>query len=101
MEIQVNNYLLLDKLLSTLMPNSLGIYTPLLCIPSAKVEFLLHQNHTSLIGGHNRIMKTYRTISDRFYWPNLSFYLRAYITGCHLCQLFKMLKDSVGHSRKE
>ena len=41
-EIQVNNYLLLDKLLFKLMPNSMGIYILLLCIPSSKVELLLH-----------------------------------------------------------
>ena len=40
MDIQVNNYLLLDKLLFKLiMPNLMGIYTPLLCIPSSMVEF--------------------------------------------------------------
>ena len=92
MEIQVNNYLLLDKLLFKLMPNSMGIYTPFSSIPSSKVEHLLHQYDTSLIGGHNGITKTYRTISDGFYCPNLAFHLRAYITECHLCQLFKNAK---------
>ena len=58
MEFQVNNYLLLDQLLFKLKPNSMGIYTPLLCIPSSKVELLLHQYHTSLIGGHNGITNT-------------------------------------------
>ena len=75
-----------------LMPNLMGIYTPLLCIPSSKVEPLLHQYHTSLIGGYNGITKIYRTISDRYYCPNLAFHLRAYMTGCHLCQLFKNAK---------
>ena len=92
METQVNINLLLDKLLFKLMQNSMGIYTPLLCIPTSKVEILLYQYHTSLIGGHNGITKTYRTISDRFYCPNLAFHLRAYITRCHLCELFKNVK---------
>ena len=74
------------------MPNSMGIYTPLLCIPSSKVELLLHQYHTSLMGGHNGTTKTYRISSERFYCPNLGFHLRAYIAGCHLCQLFKNAK---------
>ena len=72
MEIQVNNYLLLHKLIFKLMPNAKGYLHP----------FIM----SSLIGGHNGIMKTYRTISDRFYYPNLAFDLRAYITGSHLCQ---------------
>ena len=29
------------------------------------------------------------SISKRFYCPNLAEQLRAYITGCHICQLFK------------
>ena len=39
MEIQVNKYLLLDKLLFKFLTNSVGIYTPLLCIPSSKLNF--------------------------------------------------------------
>ena len=69
----------------------MGIYNPSLCIPSSKVELLLHQYHTSLIG-HNGITKSYRTISDQFYCPSLALHLRTYITGCHLCQLFKSAK---------
>ena len=74
------------------MLNSMGIYTPSLCIPCPKVEHLLYQYHTSLTGRQNGITKTYRAISDRYYCPNLAFHLRAYITGYHLCQLFKNAK---------
>jgi hypothetical protein len=62
---------------------------PLLCIPTSKVDMLLHHYHSSLIGGHTGISKCYKTISERFYCPNLPYHIRAYITGCHLCQLFK------------
>ena len=41
------------------------------------------------MGGHVGITKCYQTISQRFYCPNLAEQLRAYITGCHVCQLFK------------
>ena len=68
------------------------VFTPILSIPSSKVELLLHQCHPSLIGGHNGITEIYTMISDRFYCPNLAFHLRAYITGYHLCQLFKNAK---------
>ena len=37
--------------------------------------------------GHNGVIKTYLTISDRFFIPNLMHYLRSYIKGCHTCQL--------------
>ena len=37
--------------------------------------------------GHQGVIKTYLTISDKFFIPNLIHYLRSYIKGCHLCQL--------------
>ena len=49
--------------------------------------------HSSILGGHTSITKCYYTISQRFYCPNLAENLRAYITGCHVCQLFKKGKD--------
>ena len=35
------------------------------------------------MGGHSGITKCFKTISQRFYCPNLVKQLRAYITGCH------------------
>ena len=43
--------------------------------------------HSNLFAGHQGVIKTYLTISDRFYIPNLMHYLRSYIKGCHICQL--------------
>ena len=45
------------------------------------------------LGGHTGIIKCYHTISQRFYCPNLVENLRAYITGCHVCQMFRKGKD--------
>ena len=64
-----------------------------LCIPTTKVHILLNAYHSSIIGGHTGITKCYHTISQRFYCPNLAENLRAYITGCHVCQLFKKGKE--------
>ena len=43
--------------------------------------------HANLFAGHQGVIKTYLTISDKFFIPNLTHYLRLYIKGCHLCQL--------------
>ena len=32
-------------------------------------------------------VKTYLTMSDKFFIPDLMHYLRSYIKGCHICQL--------------
>ena len=57
--------------------------------PISKVHVLLDMYHSSVMGGHLGITKYYQTISQRFYCPNGAEQLRAYITGCHVCQLFK------------
>ena len=70
-----------------------GRLDTVLCIPTSKVHILLDTYHSSLIGGHSGITKCYQTISQRFYCPNLAENLRAYITGCHVCQMFKKGKN--------
>ena len=53
------------------------------------------------MGGHAGITKCYQTISQHFYCPNLAEHLRAYITGCHICQLFKKSKNFQRPFQKE
>ena len=43
--------------------------------------------YKGLFAGHQGVIKTNLTISDKFFIPNLIHYLRSYIKGCHLCQL--------------
>ena len=35
------------------------------------------------------MIKTYLTISDKFFIPNLMHYLRSFMSTCHICQLFR------------
>ena len=51
------------------------------------VDRIIVLYHSSLFAGHQGVIKTYLTISDKFFVPNLIHYLRSYIKGCHLCQL--------------
>ena len=87
------NYLILDGLLFKILENGEGNLDTVLCIPTSKVHILLNAYHSSILGGHTGITKCYHTISQRFYCPNLAENFRAYITGCHVCQLFKKGKD--------
>ena len=87
------NYLILDGLLFKILENGEGNLDTVLCIPTSKVHILLNAYHSSILGGHTGITKCYHTIRQRFYCPNLAENLRAYITGCHVCQLFKKGKD--------
>ncbi len=86
LQVEATNYLILDGLLFKLNPDS---DRDVLCIPTSKVEVLLDYYHSSIFGNHTGITKCYKTISQRFYCPNLAEHLRAYITGCYICQLYK------------
>ncbi len=83
------NYMILDGLLFKIDTDFQDELNAVLCIPTSKVNVLLEFYHSSIFGGHSGITKCYKTISQRFYCPNLAEHLRAYITGCHTCQLFK------------
>ena len=60
-----------------------GRETVLLAIPETCVDKIITLHHSNLFAGHQGVIKTYLTISDRFYIPNLMHYIK----GCYICQL--------------
>ena len=50
--------------------------------------------HKSIFAGHQEVIKTHLTISDKFFIPNLRHYLRPYIKGCHICKLSRNEKTA-------
>ena len=91
---QASDYMVLDQLLFKIMKDRITRQPkPLLCIPTSKIHMLLHYFHSSLLGGHMGMTKTYVTISQRFFCPNLAHHIQAYIIGCHICQVAKHLKE--------
>ena len=94
-EILAEKYILLDSLLFKLtIP---GKETALLAIPETCADKIITLYHSNLFAGHQGVIKTYLTISDRFFNPNLMHYLRMYIKGCHICQLNRKDKPPVRH----
>ena len=85
-ELIAEKYIMLDSLLFTLTMIP-GKETALLAIPEICADKIITLYHSNLFAGHQGVIKTYLTISDRFYIPNLMHYLRSYIKGCHICQL--------------
>ena len=88
------NYLILDGLLFKIIDDGEDKLDTVLCIPTSKVHILLDAYHSSILGGYTGITKCYHTINQRFYCPNLVENLRAYITGCHVCQMFRKGKNA-------
>ena len=77
-------YVMFDSLLFKI---SLDKETAVLAVPETCADRIITLYHKSLFTGHQGVIKTYLTISDKFFIPNLIHYLRSYIKGCHLCQL--------------
>ena len=84
LEALAERYVLLDSLLFRI---NLEKETAVLAIPEECVDKIITLYHKSLFVGHQGVIKTYLTISDKFFIPNLIHYLRSYIKACHTCQL--------------
>ena len=63
--------------------------TALLAIPVICTDRIIMLYHSSLIAGHQGVIKAYLTTGDTFLIPGLIHYLHSYIKECHICQLFR------------
>ena len=79
-------YILLDSLLFKLI-TALDKEKALLAIPEACTDKIIELYYASLFARHQGVIKTYFTISDKFFIPNLMHYLRSFLKTCHICQL--------------
>ena len=87
-------YVLLDSLLFRIYPEE---ETAVLAILKACADKIITLYYKSLFAGHQGVIKTYLTISDKFFIPNLIHYLRSYIKGCHICKLSRNEKPPTRH----
>ena len=87
-------YILIDSLLFRIYPDK---ETAIIAIPEVCADKILTLYHKSLFAGQQGVIKTFLTISDKFFIPNLIHYLRSYIKGCHVCQLSRNEKPPTRH----
>ena len=66
-----------------------------LVIPKTCIDKIIALYHTSLFAGHQGVVKTYLTMKDKFFIPNLMHYLRSFIKRCHICQLSRSDKPPI------
>ena len=85
-ETLAENFILLDSLIFKLATTP-DKETALLAIPKICVDKIIALYHASLFAGHQGVVKTYLTMKDKFFIPNLMHYLRSFIKECHICQL--------------
>ena len=85
-ETLAKNFVLLDSLIFKLVTTT-DKEAAILAIPETCIDKIIALYHTSLFTGHQGVVKTYLTMKDKFFIPNLMLYLRSFIKGCHVCQL--------------
>ena len=85
-ETLAESFVLLDSLIFKLVTTT-DKEAAILAIPEVCVDKIIALYHTSLFAGHQGVVKTYLTMKDKFFIPNLMHYLRSFIKGCHVCQL--------------
>ena len=71
-EILSERYILLDSLLFKL---NIEKEKAVLAIPEVYVDQIIALYHSSLFAGHQGVIKTYLTMSDKFFFPDLMHYL--------------------------
>ena len=59
----------------------------LMAIPETCADKIISLYHDTIFAGHQGVIKTYLTIINKFFIPNLMHYLRAFLKACHICQL--------------
>ena len=58
-------------------------------VPIGLREVILNEYHNKPFGGHLSYHKLWPTLKARFYWQNMSVYVKDYIKKCDLCQRYK------------
>ena len=82
----VERDILLDSLLFKIVTTP-EEETALLAMPEICAHKIITLYNSNLFTGHEGVIKTYLTISDKFLIPGLMHYLCSYIKGCHISQL--------------
>ena len=75
-ETLVERYILLDSLVFKIAPEK---GSTALAVPETCADKIITLYLSSLFSGHLGVIKTYLTISDKIFIPNLIHYLRSYI----------------------
>ena len=90
------NYVVASKLLFKLEKLKEGKewqYYPVLIIPEKFETNIFHMYYNSLFACHQGLWKTFLTIRNKFFIPNLFANLCIYIEACSVCQRIKPKQD--------
>ena len=61
----------------------------LLAVPPSLRRDIIHQCHSSIVGGHVGCEKTLLKISQRYFWPRMTRHIKGFVKTCLHCQFRK------------
>ena len=70
--------------------DSLLYFKNCLYIPATACHDLVSSVHSSPAAGHSGFFHTYTLLSQDYWWPGMSSFIRRFIAGCTLCQQMKV-----------
>jgi len=59
---------------------------------SKRQKNIIEEAHSSKIGEHKEVTKTYHQIRQKFYWNNIKSDIQSYINQCLQCQTKKLVR---------
>ena len=68
----------------------------LLCIPETFIPAILYQYHDLVLAGHQGVLRTYLTLKQKYWFPNMFLFIRKYILSCSTCQSRKEKDSTIG-----
>ena len=72
-----------------LLKNGLLMFKGRVVVPEKIRATLLYEAHDTKIGGHSRVLRTYKCLSQQFYWPHMFQLVLEYVGKCETCQKTK------------
>src|SRR5205809_5630145 len=81
---RANEYIVSDELLYR--KNKKNPSRPLRVIKYDERERILYNFHEDPLAGHFGFQETYRSISLKYYWPNMGNDIKEYVNSCDICQ---------------
>ena len=75
--------------------------TQRICLPLTLLLCTFYNNHCIDLVGHTGLEKTKRNIMDKYYFPNLTIWIKILIADCIQCQTRKVFANTKAKSKQE
>ena len=72
-----------------------------ICLPLTLLLCTFYNNHCIDLVGHTGLEKTKRNIMDKYYFPNLTIWIKILIADCIQCQTNKVFSNTKTKGKKE